>query len=403
MTAQKQQMRGFFDPSPTRRHPHIPPKPADIEGEVRVMLARNNKACPLNRIIVGEANEDNFRKIHLMCFSILQKWNRNPRGNNFGLYCPPGQGKTFIYKRIAETLGICSVFVQSASIDSNYTLFEVICDAAKKYGTPIVPYKDKPSRGDYLLPPMFVFFDEAHKLPMSMMKGGLLNAMEPDDGIMQVKMPGQKGQTFSVDCWNVCWVAATTDRGDLFDAFESRITNPIQWAPATEKELPLMIKQGLDAKVDNDELSLRVPMEACEIIARYQKVPRLAIHGFGTKVVQQKQYSPSDSWEEACAAVAKMNGIDEFGLTKRQIILLTNLGQRPVAEGRLGAICGCRAKEVTKYELPGLQQYYDGGPFVVSVSGKGMCITKSGLEELDKRGIAHNGDRVTAEYIEERR
>jgi hypothetical protein len=293
--------------------------------------------------------------------------------------------------------------VQSPSIDSNYTLFETIRAEAQKFGTPIVADKSKGKKADFKLPPMLVFFDEAHKLSMSMMKGGLLNAMEPDDGIMVVKEPGIKGISFTVDCSNVCWIAATTDRGDMFDAFEQRLLNPIQWSPATPKELPAMIKAGMERKLANGEISTHVPIEACEIMAKFQKVPRLAIHRFGLKVVQQKEYSPNSTWEEACETVANMLDIDEGGLTKRQIAILSALGQRPIAESRLGDVCGCRFKELQKYELPGLQQYYDGGPFVSSVSGKGMCITSSGLKQLDSRNIEHSGEQVTAEYFEERR
>lgn len=398
--AKQQEKFCFFDPTPNRIYPHLPPKPSD--DEIRVHLARNNRACPLNEIIVSEANETNFRALNLMCFSVLRKWDRNPRGNNFGMYCPPGQGKTFIVKRVAKTLGIIFVFVQSPSIDSNFTLFETIRAECQRYGTPLVGHKS-PKGADFTLPPMMVFFDEAHKLPMGMMKGGLLNAMEPDDCIMVVKEPGQKGVSFTVDCTDVCWCAATTDRGDLFDAFEQRLLNPIQWAPATEKELPAMIKAGLDAKRRDGEVTLDIPTAACELIAKYQKVPRLAIHRFGLKVVQQKEFDPNSSWEECCKRIADMLDIDDGGLTKRQVALLSALGQRPIAEDRLGNVVGCRTKELQKHELPGLQQYYDGGPFVSTISGKGMCITAAGLEQLDKRGIDHGGEKVTAEYFEARR
>jgi hypothetical protein len=224
--SEKQQVRAFFAPNNPHLYPHLPPRPSD--DDIRTFLARNNKHCPLNEIIVSEANESNFSALNLMCFSIMRRWDRNPRGNNFGLYCPPGQGKTFIVKRVAATLEIMFVFVQSPSIDSNYTLFETIRAEAQKFGTPIVADKSKGKKADFKLPPMLVFFDEAHKLSMSMMKGGLLNAMEPDDGIMVVKEPGIKGISFTVDCSNVCWIAATTDRGDMFDAFEQRLLNPIQ-------------------------------------------------------------------------------------------------------------------------------------------------------------------------------
>jgi hypothetical protein len=398
---EQQQMHYFFA-DPDGEHPEFGPPPTD--DEIRVALAENNTKCPLNRIIVGEDNRNNMKNIRtLMCFPILKRYNHCPKGHNFGLYCPPGQGKTFIYKRIAETLGIISVFVQSASIDNNFTLFETIRKSAAEQGYPIVPYKTE--YADFTLPPMLIFFDEAHKLPMAMMKGGLLNAMEPDDAIMEVRMPGKKGETFRVDCDNVCWCAATTDRGDLFDAFEQRLLNPIQWEPATEEVLPHMIKQGLDAKAKTGEINLEVPLEACQIMARYQKVPRMAIHRFGTKVAHWKDYSPSDSWEEACLEVAKIMTIDEGGLTKQQVEILRLLGDRPCAEKRLPDLLGSgkRLKEIQKYELPGLQQYYDGGPFIRSISGIGMCITRAGLLQLENRGIRHNGEKVTAEYIESRR
>lgn len=340
----KQEMRAFFDPTPSRRYPQLPPKPS--EAAVQTLLARNNRNCPLNRIIVSPQNEPNLQLMHLMSFSVLSKWNRCPRGNNFGIYCPKGQGKTFIVKRLAETWGIIFVFVQSPILKGNYDLFQLMSAAAERFGTPVVPHKTK--RADFVLPPMLVFFDEAHRTPKHMMTGSLLNGMEPDDGIMMVREPGQNGNVFTVDCYNVCWSAATTDRGDLFDAFADRLTTTIQWNPATEDELPQIIKAGLDAKVENEELDMSPPLEACGIIARYQKTPRLAIHGFGTKVVQQKQFMPSDTWEECCEKVAVMIGLDEGGLTKRQVAILSYLGQRPIAEGRLGDICGCRQKEVER-------------------------------------------------------
>jgi Holliday junction resolvasome RuvABC ATP-dependent DNA helicase subunit len=399
MMKQTQMQKVFFDPSVDRRYPWLPERPTD--DQIRLFLARNNTRCPLNRIIVSPENEPNFNILNRMCFSIMKKYNRNPRGKSFGIYCPPGQGKTFIVKRVAETLEIIFVFVQSPMLDSQFTLFELMCDAAAKAGTPIVP--DKSKRADYTLPPMIVFFDEAHMINRRLMMGGLLNAMEPDDALMVVKEPGRKTGQFIVDCKDVCWVAATTNREMLFPAFESRFLTAIEWHPATERELSLMIKAGLDVKYKSGEIPIPLPMEACEIIARYQKVPRLAIHSFGVKVAEQKDMYPSDTWEEACETVARELGMDEYGLTKRQVFILQALGQRPTAEGRLGDLCHCTVEHVKRFELPALMQYHNGGPYVVPVSGKGMCITKAGLAQLDKRGLPHKGDRITAEWFESKR
>jgi Holliday junction resolvasome RuvABC ATP-dependent DNA helicase subunit len=394
----RQQIKAFFDHTPDRRFPRLPDAPSD--DAVRKYLISPN--CPLNEIIVSDQNRKNFESLQLMCFSVLRKWDRNPRGNNFGLYCPPGQGKTYMMKKVAATLRIIFVFVQSPSIDSNYTLFEAIRTECEQYGCPLVSHKS-PKGCDFFLPPMLVFFDEAHKLPLAMMKGGLLNAMEPDDSVMAVHEPGHRGNSFTVDCHNVCWSAATTDRGDLFDAFEQRLLNPIQWSPATLKELPVMVKAGLDRKLKEKEIEVEVPMEVCEIIATYQKIPRLAIHHFGMKVAQRKQFCPIDSWQKVCQDVAELLDLDDGGLSKRQIEILRALGQRPIAEDRLGNICGCRTKELQKFDLPGLSQYYDGGPFIGTVSGRGVCITEGGLRQLEKRGISHKGERVTVEYFEKKR
>ena len=96
-------------------------------------------------------------------------------------------------------------------------------------------------------------------------------------------------------------------------------------------------------------------------------------------------------------------GLNEYGLTKKQTDILHSLGQRPIAESRLAEIAKCRIAQVKKYELPALMQYNNGGPFVVSVSGRGMCITRNGLLMLEKMGMDHKGDKITAEYFESKR
>lgn len=396
-----QTMKIFFDPSQDRRNPHLPMKPTD--DEIRMALAENNQSCPLNQVVVSTKNEGNMRNLRRFAFSAFRHkdGNRSCRGCNFGIYSPPGQGKTFVVKCFAETIGIPFVFVQSPMLENSYMLFEQIKEAFEKFGSPLVQQND--SKWDFCLPPCIVFFDEAHELRSSLMKGSLLNAMEPDDATMIIKSPGIKGDILKVDCYNVCWIAATTERGDLFDAFESRLTTAIEWQPAEGEELIKIIKAGLKKKAANGEIDFCPPDEVCKLISQYQKVPRLAIHGFGTKVVQQKVFMPSCSWEECCKIVANDIGMNQFGLTQKQVAILTALGQRPIAEARLAEIARCRVAQVKAYELPTLMQYHGNGPFVVSLSGKGMAITKHGLNLLDRMGISHNGNKITAEYYESRR
>jgi|688.fasta_scaffold342743_2 Holliday junction resolvasome RuvABC ATP-dependent DNA helicase subunit len=394
-----QHQLAFFDPTANRSMPHLPEKPSD--DEIRMILAENNQRCPLNQVVVSAKNEGNMRNLRRFAFSAYKNANRSCRGCNFGIFSPPGQGKTFVVKRFAETIGIPFVFVQSPMLENSFMLFEQISEAFSKVGTPLVQQKDK--KYDFILPPCIVFFDEAHELRSSMMKGSLLNAMEPDDATMIIKTPGAKGQIISVDSYEVCWVAATTDRGDLFDAFDSRLTTTIEWHPSEGDELINIIKSGLKTKAKLGEIDICPPDQICAMIAKYQKVPRLAIHGFGTKVVQHKSFMPSCSWEECCKIVASDIGLNKYGLTEKQVAILKALGQRPIAEARLADIARCRVAQVKKYELPGLMQYSDDGPYVVSLSGKGMAITKNGLALLDRLNIDHKGAKVTAEYHESRR
>ena len=395
-----QKQTPFFDFTDDRSMPHLPPKPTD--DDIRTALAHNNRACPLNDVVVSEANEGNMRNLRRFAFSAYRRMNRSCRGCNFGIYSPPGQGKTFVVKKFAETIGIPFVFVQSPALESTYMLFEQISEACAKAGTPLMQLEGDKDR-DFYLPPCIVFFDEAHELKSGMMKGSLLNAMEPNDAMLVIKQPGTKGEILRVDCWEVCWIAATTDRGDIFDAFDSRLSTAIEWHPAESDELTQIVKAGLQGKVDSGELPFCPPDNICSLISNYQKVPRLAIHGFGTKVVQQKLFMPSCSWRECCQIVANDIGLNDFGFTQKQVTILTALGQRPIAEARLADIARCRVAQVKKYELPGLMQYNAGGPYVISVSGKGMCITKAGLKKLDEMGVEHNGVKISAEHFESKR
>lgn len=395
MSDQQQLQTAFFDPNGS--NPHLPPAPSD--DEIRMALAHNNKHCALNRVFVSQANEGNMRILRRFAFTAYKRYNRSCRGCNFGIFSPPGQGKTFIAKAWAETIGIPFVFVQSPSLDSTYMLFELISEECKKFGTPVTPLKHKNS--DFTLPPCIVFFDEAHAIKDSLMTGGLLNAMEPDDAYMVIKQGRSEAKV--VDCKDVCWIGATTELGDLFDAFVSRLLTTIEWVPASPTELPLIVKAGLENKADKGELPFAPDLEVCKLIAKYQSSPRLAIHGFGTKVVQQKDMFPSNTWQEACGVIARDMGLNDFGLDQKQMLVLTALGQRPIAEARLADVAKCRVPQIKRFVMPGLMQYMNDGPYVVSLSGRGMCITKSGEKLLDRMGIQHNGEKVTAEHFESQR
>ena len=406
-----QLMKAFFDPTLDRKHPSLPEAPS--EDQIRTALSMNNEKCPLNEVVLSDDNIGNMRILRDFAFTSLKRFNRSLRGCNFGIYASSGQGKTYVVKQFAKTIGIPFVFVQSASISNTWDLFEQIKDAFSEHTferdvlnngspskcKPIVEWKNEDDNTDFTIPPCIIFFDEAHLIPRKMMKGGLLNAMERDDGMMSIRAPGLKSDFKIVNCSNVCWIAATTERGMLFDALENRLGTAIEWHSAGVDEVASIIKMKMDA---DEELPFTMPEDVCKMVAKYRRVPREAI-SFAIKVILRRDIMPSYSWAEACDAVASDIGLDEWGFTKKQVMILSALGKRPIAESRLTGVAKCRIEQVQKYELPYLMSYDGEGPYVVSVSGKGCCITEAGLKELDKRGIEHKGLKITAEHFESKR
>ena len=408
----------FFDNTDNRAYPFLSQAPTD--EQVRVVLSQNNQSCPLNDVIVSDQNEGNMRILRRFAFTALKQYNRSCRGCNFGIYSSSGQGKTYVVKQFAKTIGIPFVFIQSASITDTWSLFEQIKTTMAHHefrgdllytpppypmGSTVFPklveWRDAEYGTQYTVPPCIVFFDEAHLIPKKMMQGGLLNAMEQDDGIMAMRPPGLKADMLTANMRNVCWIAATTERGRLFDALENRLGTAIEWKPATTSEITNIVKLRIKKYVAEGQLPFDMPEEACALVAKYRRVPREAI-SFAQKVVQQKDMMPSDSWKDSVERVARDIGIDEFGFSDKQVAILTALGQRPIAESRLSAIAKCRDEQVQRFELPLLMSYDNGGPLVAVVSGKGMAITEAGIRELERRGIPHK-ERITVEHFESKR
>lgn len=362
--------------------PLIPARPTD--EEIRDQL--DSPICSLNDIVVGPKNDKAIHKLRLFTFTAYKRQDHSCRGMNFGIYAGPGQGKTHVVKAWANTIGIPFVFIQSDALKSTWQLFQLISKEIEKH-YPLVPQEDEFS---YILPPCIVFFDEAHSLSKDLRTGGLLNAMEFNDGWLRTTQGGSKTEMYTIDCQNVCWVAATTDPGILFkesQAFFDRLDNHLMWAPAGRQEIEYIIQ----AKYPD------IPDEACERVAFYNRVPRLAV-AFAKSLQMERDFSNS-TWEEAAAKVAEMNGIDKYGMPYQLVDVLKALGQRPISKNNLLVVARVRVDELDRMILPPLMEENDGLPALVQVTSKGYAITRAGLNELDKRGISNRGDRVSAEKL----
>lgn len=389
----QQMQRGFFDDTPDRRYPylHLPPSDADINWWL------DGPDCPLNQIIVSPSNRGPFDMLRTNAFSVLKRYNHCPRGCNFLVTGRSGGGKTYIMEKFAATLAIPYILVQSEGLDSTWTLFELLCKKFEEFGTPIVPdgAEDK-----YTIPPCIVAFDECHALPPKMRKGGLLCAMEYSDGILQTKKD-KKSVALTVNCRNIGWAGMTTDMGLLFDAFKNRLSIPIEWASAGPNEICRILMLKLTEEFKKGDLPLQITDEAARVISRYELVPRLAL-SFGREVIKQLDMRKC-TWVEAASIVAGNMRKMSSGFSEKQMLVLRALGQRPISKKTLTIVAQCRRMEELENDiLPDLQDYSNGGPFVVSLSGRGCAVTKAGILKLNEMGIPHKGERVTAEYLEMR-
>jgi hypothetical protein len=133
------------------------------------------------------------------------------------------------------------------------------------------------------------------------LSGPLVRAMGMEDGYMPTRVGGEMQ---IVDCWEVCWIASTTDRRRLPTAFSKRLTTTIEWTPMDEETLTRIVRAGV-TKTANSACGRDLTDSVCALIARYAKTPMRAVYDFTPKVFQQKRLMPSCSWAECCEIVAK--------------------------------------------------------------------------------------------------
>ena len=343
----------------------------------------NHPDCPLNQVIVSDKNEGSMNMLKLFAHNAYARANHSCRGMSFVIYCSAGQGKTYLVRQFAGTIGIPFVFIQSDSLLDNNHLFNLLSEAFQSI-TPLTEV----SEDTYVIPPCIVFFDEVHALSNKAVDG-LLNPMEFNDGIMRITSgKGNKTKTITVDCREICWVGATTEEGKLPGPFASRLETSITWHPAGEKEIYEIVKSKYP----------QLPDEACKAVTKYRKIPRAAV-AFARLMTMAREKDEFLTWESAADTIAKNMNLDEHGMPLRQVSVLAALGQRPISKSILALQLKCNIEALEKVILPPLLQYGENGALIVPTR-KGYAITKAGLVELDKRNIDHKGDRITVECIE---
>jgi Holliday junction resolvasome RuvABC ATP-dependent DNA helicase subunit len=336
--------------------------------------------CNLNSFI---GNEEAIRRLSRAVFSAIGKEDHCCSDYSFALCGPPSTGKTYLAKLFAKTLSIPFVVIEPQTVKKVDDIFfetqKAITEHYQKLGLnfELFDFGDKV----YCPPPCVVFIDEVHNLKSNVVQG-LLKATEPNDRLMIT----EEGSTIHTN--NICWVIATTDRGDLFDAFDTRFQK-VFLRLYSKKEISKIINSN------NPDWS----EEICDIVSNYNsQVPREAI-AFAKDMRVEREMNPRD-WKCVAESVARDHGIDEFGMSQVRVDILKALGQSPMSASQLPFVAHVKEDELRKYIMPPLlSRTPDQAIPMVTVSTKGYTITIAGIDELNKRGIRNRGLEAIPESV----
>jgi len=338
-----------------------------------------NPKCPLSKFI---GNEKALRRLSRAAYAAWGEPNHECSDQSFALVGPSSTGKTTLARLFGDTVLLPFVEVHPKAVKGPKNILEEIQlvlekikvfsrSLGKEITLQLVPNIDN----HFVIPPLVLFIDEVHALPKQTVQS-LLKAIEPKDG----KLATEEG--WSADCRNICWVIATTDRGLLFDAFDTRFRK-VYLNLYTREEIAEIVQ------LNNKDW----PMSVCRIVAKYcWRVPREALafaKDMRTEYEIQSKRGRVD-WEQVAAAVAQDSDIDPLGMTLQRLRILVALGQQgAIPRDRLCHYAQCKVEELTKFLMPPLITATSNEPALVAVTSKGYSITRAGLEQLDARGIPH--------------
>lgn len=331
--------------------------------QFRDLVNPNSDKSPFSKFV---GNSKAIQKLSVVAFNSLHRYNHSCRDISFAITGPASSGKTTLVRLFSEILQIPVAEISPKSVSSLDDLTDQIANAFLSSNIELTELKDK----YYCLPPCIVFIDEVHALKNSVVQG-LLKATEPKDSILVT----ESGLT--IDCFNVCWIIATTDIGKLFDAFRTRFSL-IELKYLTKKEVARIVK------INHPEFSDQV----CGLISHYNpKIPRKALE-FSKYVTLYKKMNPEKNWDEVCSIVAENEGIDKYGMHESYLAVLKVLAShKTVSLKRLPYYLNRKIEEIESSILPWLMAESEEQASLVSIGPKGLSLTKSGIQELKKRNL----------------
>lgn len=347
-------------------------KPPSVEVR-RDYLSSTNPQSPYYGFIGNKRAVDKLIRID---FEALGRYNHMCSDLSIAFVGQAGCGKTELSRRHAKANSLPLVEISPKSVRKVQDIFDEIARVCEEWRLPLV---ELGREDNYVLPPINVFIDEVHALANPIVQG-LLKATEHNDAILVTE------KNYTVNCKYVHWMIATTDRGKLFDAFDTRFSKVI---------LNLYTKDEV-AKIiqcNNPDWG----MDVCKLVSHYCcRVPRESL-AFAREMRLEYNMNPSLSWTQIARRVADDNEIDEFGMSYKRLAILKALGQGPIGEKRMPIVAGVKTEELEKFIMPWLLAFTEDQtmPFV-TVCNKGFTITEAGLKELDLRKINHKGTEALA-------
>lgn len=332
-------------------------------NDFRNFVDPDHPSSPFNKFI---GNRKAISKLSVVAFSALQRYNHVCSDINFSLTGPASSGKTTLVKLFAETVDVPLVEISPKGVNSLDDILQQIAIVLEKEEIPL----EEVEENFYVLPPCIVFIDEIHALKNNLVQG-LLKATEPKD----CHLVTESG--LRVNCFNACWIIATTDIGKVFDAFQSRFST-IELKYLSNKEVAKIVKLNYP-ELDDD---------VCELVAHYNpKVARKALE-FAKYVILYKNMHTQDSWEDICGEVAQNEGIDEYGMHESSVKLLKSICEQGVIPlKRLPYFLNKKIEEIENYVLPPLVESTDEQPSLIMITPRGVKLTEEGYQELVKRDL----------------
>jgi hypothetical protein len=340
------------------------PPDADVR---RLFLDPSNPVSPYFGFI---GNRRALDKVIRIDFETLGRYNHLCSDLNLAVIGEAGCGKNELVKRHAKANRLPLVEISPKSIKRVQDILVEINRVCSNWRIPI-PLVELVGDYDFLIPPVNVFIDEVHALAAPIVQG-LLKATEYKDAMLVTE------KNIRVNCKNVHWIIATTDRGKLFDAFDTRFTKCI---------LNLYTKEEVAKIVQTENTDW--DLATCRLVAHFcGRIPREAL-AFAREMRLEHNMNPNLSWKDVAYKIANDNEIDPFGMTFKRLAILKALGQGPVGKANLPIVAGVKVEELEKFIMPWLLATTDDQESMVGVDTRGYHITKAGIAELDKRKIPH--------------